>query len=239
MEKYILNDPKYLHTKSKMNYGVSVDCVVFGFDENELKVLLIRCDLTPYQHLFSLVGELVEAGENLDEAANRILLKQTSLNNIYLKQVKTFGSVNRHPFGRVFSVAYFSLVKVSDYKLTNGSKANEAHWHEISKIGTLAFDHNTILQTCLEALRKKVREEPVGFELLPEVFTISQLQNLYERILGIELDKRNFRKKIMKMKILIDHDEIQSNVSHRPAKYYSFDKVRYEKLKKEGLIFEL
>jgi len=239
MEKNVQNDPKYLHTKSKMNYGVSVDCVVFGFDENDLKVLLIRCDLIPFKHLFSLVGELVEADENLEDAANRILCNQTSLNNIFLRQVKTFGTVDRHPYGRVFSVAYFSLVKVSDYKLTNGKKPNEAHWHEISKIGTLAFDHNIILQTCLEALRNQVREEPVGFELLPEVFTISQLQNLYERILGIELDKRNFRKKIMKMKILIEHDESQSNVSHRPAKYYSFDKVRYEKLKKEGLIFEL
>ncbi len=239
MEKNVLNDPKYAHTKSKMNYGVSVDCVVFGFDENDLKVLLIRCDLLPYQHLFSLVGELVEDNENLDQAASRILCKQTSLNNIYLRQVKTFGAVDRHPYGRVFSVAYFSLVKVSDYKLTNGNKPNEAHWHEISKIGSLAFDHNNILQTCLEALRKQVREEPVGFELLPEVFTISQLQNLYERILGIELDKRNFRKKIMKMKILLEHDESQANVSHRPAKYYYFDKVRYEKLMKEGLIFEL
>lgn len=239
MDRTKLIEQKHLAAKQHMKFGVSVDCVIFGFDENELKVLLIRCDMDPYFGQWSLVGELVEMDETLDEAANRILYKQTGLSNVFLEQVKTFGNPDRHPFGRVVSVAYYSLLKTEDYKLNALSKDNEAHWHDITEIEDLAFDHNLILSTCLKELRRQVREEPVGFELLPEKFTLSQLQNLYERILGTELDKRNFRKKILKMKLIVDLDETQINVAHRPAKLFSFDRERYEQLTKSGLIFDL
>lgn len=230
---------KHLKAKQNMQFGVSVDCVIFGFDENELKVLLIRCDMEPYMGQWSLVGEMVNLNETLEQAANRILFNQTGLTNVFLQQVKTFGILDRHPYGRVVSVAYNSLLKIEDFKLNSNSKQNEAHWHDLSRLDELAFDHNEILNTCLTKLRKQVREEPIGFELLPEKFTLSQLQNLYERILGVELDKRNFRKKILKMKLIVDLQEYQTNVAHRPAKLFSFDKHRYEQLKNSGLIFDL
>lgn len=230
---------KHLLAKEKMHFGLSVDCVIFGFDKNALKVLLIRCDMEPFVGMWSLVGELVDENETLDEAASRILHNQTGLSDVFLEQVFTFGRIDRHPTGRVVSVAYYSLVKIEDFKHLAGPEYNEAHWHDIDQIDELAFDHNEILTTCLEKLRRQVREEPVGFELLPEKFTLSELQNLYERILGVELDKRNFRKKILKMKLISDLDEYQTNVPHRPAKLFSFNQERYEQLLKKGLIFDL
>lgn len=228
--------------------AISVDCVIFGFDENELKVLLMRCNMEPYVGLWSLIGDMVHIDEGLNEAADRILQYRTGLENVYLDQVKTFGTINRHPLGRVISIAYYSLVKISDYKISTTSRYlekewqniyNEAHWHSIDDITDLAFDHNEILEESLKSLRKHVREEPVGFNLLPEKFTLSQLQNLYERILGVELDKRNFRKKILNMKLLKDINQTQQNVAHRPAKLYCFDEERYQQLKDKGLIFDL
>jgi len=239
MEKTDLIQLKHLEAKQKMKFGVSVDGVIFGFDENELKVLLIRCDMEPYVGQWSLVGEMVNLDETLEQAANRILFNQTGLKHVFLQQVKTFGILDRHPYGRVVSVAYNSLLKIEDFKLNSNSNENEAHWHDITTLENLAFDHMEILNTCLNKLRKQVREEPIGFELLPEKFTLSQLQNLYERILGVELDKRNFRKKILKMKLIVDLQEYQTNVAHRPAKLFSFDKERYEQLRKSGLIFDL
>lgn len=228
--------------------GISVDCVIFGFDDDELKVLLMRCNMEPYIGQWSLIGDMVHIDEGLEEAAVRILKYRTGLENVFLEQVKTFGNIKRHPLGRVISIAYYSLVKISDYKVSTTSQYNEeewrniyneAHWHSISDISDLAFDHNKILEESLNSLRKHVREEPVGFNLLPEKFTLSQLQNLYERILGVELDKRNFRKKILNMKLLKDINESQQNVAHRPAKLYSFDEDRYQLLKEKGLIFDL
>lgn len=228
--------------------AISVDCVIFGFDENELKVLLMRCNMSPHEGKWSLIGDMVGLNEGIDDAANRILHFRTGLENVFLEQFKTFGTLKRHPLGRVISVAYYSLLKISDYKVSTTSKYNEekwkniyneAHWHSIQDIEGLAFDHNQILEVSLKALRHHVREEPVGFNLLPEKFTLSQLQNLYERILDIELDKRNFRKKIFNMKLLIDINESQQKVSHRPAKLYSFDEERYKELKKKGFVFDL
>jgi 8-oxo-dGTP diphosphatase len=239
MGKTELINKKHIEARQKMQFGVSVDCVIFGFDENELKVLLIRCDMEPYVGMWSLVGEMVDQIETLDEAASRILYNQTGLSNVFLQQVHTFSKIDRHPTGRVVSVAYYSLVKIDDFILNPDNGNNEAHWHDLNEINHLAFDHRDILDTCLSKLRRQVREEPVGFELLPEKFTLSQLQNLYERILGIDLDKRNFRKKILKMKLITDLDEYQTNVPHRPAKLFSFNQERYEQLSDNGLIFDL
>ncbi len=217
----------------------SVDNIIFGFDEGDLKVLLIKRGQEPYQDMWALPGDLVYPNEDLESSAERVLRELTGLRDVYLEQVKTFGKVDRHPVGRVITVAYFSLIKISNYTLTPKSFANKAKWHAISQVGDLAFDHNSILTTCYNTLKRRVRQQPIGFELLPPKFTLTELQYLYESILETELDKRNFRKKILSMNLLIDLNEAQEGVAHRPAKLYSFDRERYEKFVAEGYNFEL
>ncbi len=225
--------------ESYFNFALSVDCVIFGFDNNELKVLLIRSKMDPFVGKWSVIGDMITVEEDLDIAAQRILNYRTGMKNVFLKQAKTFGSPYRHPLGRVVTIAYYALIKIEDFQLQTEEIQNEAHWHKLSEVPSLAFDHNSILDFSLKILRKQVREKPIGFELLPEKFTLGQLQILYESILGQDIDKRNFRKKILKMKILIDHEELQQNVAHRPAKLFSFDRERYLELKKKGWVFDL
>ncbi|MEO1261857.1 MAG: NUDIX domain-containing protein [Bacteroidota bacterium] len=219
----------------------SVDNIIFGFDEGDLKVLLIKRGADPFKGQWALPGDLVYPNENLETAANRVLFELTGLQKVYLEQVYTFGAVDRHPLGRVITIAYFSLVKISDFVITPSSFAQKAKWHTVEKaqVETLAFDHNDILNTCFNTLKTRVRFRPVGFELLPPKFTLTELQHLYEAILRTKLDKRNFRKKILSMHLLIDLNEMQEGVPHRPAKLYSFDKERYFKFEAEGFSFEL
>jgi len=217
----------------------TVDNVIFGFDEGDLKVLLIKRGEEPYEGHWALPGYFVYPNEDLDSAAQRVLKELTGLQNVYLEQVKTFGAVHRHPFGRVITVAYFSLVKINRYTLQPASIALKAKWHSIADIKSLAFDHAEILKACFERLKWVVRTRPVGFELLPPKFTLTELQHLYEAILETDLDKRNFRKKILSMDLLIDLDELQEGVAHRPAKLYQFDREKYEKFRDEGFSFEL
>ncbi len=218
----------------------SVDSVIFGFDESDLKILLIKRGTTPFLGKWALPGDLVYPNEDLDTAANRVLEELTGLKNVYLEQVHTFGAVDRHPLGRIITVAYYTLVKISDYNLHASSFAKKAKWHSISEVKDLAFDHYEILQACFKRLKRKVRSEPIGFELLPKKFTLTQLQKLYESILEVEQDKRNFRKKILAMNVLIDLKEVQEGVAHRPAKLYSFDEERYYQLVDDGALnFEM
>lgn len=219
----------------------SVDNVIFGFDEGDLKVLLIKRGADPYKGLWALPGDLVYPNEGLETAAKRVLQELTGLQNVYLEQVHTFGVVDRHPLGRVITIAYYSLVKISDFTITPSSFAQKAKWHSVAKAQQtqLAFDHNDILNTCFNSLKNKVRIRPVGFELLPPKFTLTELQHLYEAVLRTKLDKRNFRKKILSMNLLIDMDEMQEGVPHRPAKLYMFDKDKYRKFEAEGFNFEL
>jgi len=217
----------------------TVDNVIFGFDEGDLKVLLIKRGEEPYMGKWALPGYFVYPSEDLNAAAIRVLEELTGLRNVYLEQVRTFGKVNRHPFGRVITIAYFSLVKISNYTIQPASIALKAKWHSISDVLDLAFDHQEILQACFEQLKSSVKSRPVGFELLPKNFTLTQLQHLYEAILETELDKRNFRKKILSMDLLVDLEVTQEGVAHRPAKLYQFDKERYEAFLKEGFSFEL
>ena len=161
----------------------SVDCVVFGFDDAELKVLLIERGADPFMGYHALPGDLVYPQEDLDEAATRVLRELTGLENVYLNQVRTFGGVNRHPLGRVITIAYFSLLKVSDYKLGASSWAKDARWFPVEALPQLAFDHQDILTACKTRLQEKVRRQPIGFELLPRKFTLRQLQSLYECLL--------------------------------------------------------
>lgn len=219
----------------------SVDNVIFGFDESDLKVLLIKRGTSPFKGSWALPGDLVYPNEDLESSANRVLEELTGLTKVYLEQVHTFGEVDRHPLGRVITIAYFSLVKISDYVVTPASFAQKAKWHSVvnAQKMQLAFDHNKILDTCFNALNQRVKIRPVGFELLPPKFTLTQLQHLYEAVLRSKLDKRNFRKKILSMNLLIDLEELQEGVPHRPAKLYQFDKEKYRQFESEGFSFEV
>lgn len=219
----------------------SVDNVIFGFDGGELKVLLIQRGQAPFKDKWALPGDLVYPNEDLDTAAERVLEQLTGLRGVYLEQVKTFGAVNRHPLGRVITVAYISLIKISNYTVTPASFAQSARWHKLDDVGELAFDHNEILESCLRRLKRKVRTAPIGFELLPPKFTLTELQQLYDSILNLpkKLDKRNFRKKILSMNLLVECREMQEGVAHRPAKLYQFDREKYLKFVNEGFIFDI
>ena len=231
-ENDIMKPVKTLHTiqsevQSTNRIALSVDCVIFGFDENKLKVMLIRSDLKKYHGRWSLLGDLVGPSEDLDAAAYRILKQRTGLDDVYLEQVHTFGSVSRHPAGRVVTVAYCSLINVQHHKLR--ILENELHWHDVKNVTDLAFDHQDIFDTCYKRLQKRVQEHPLGFSLLPKKFSLRELQNLYEAILNVKLDRRNFRKKFFSMNLLEDTGEFESDVPHRPGKLYKFNYEKYQK----------
>lgn len=242
----------------KLNPHVSVDCVIFGFDFNKLNVLLIeRKDGVLLNNQFesnglaqaewALPGDHIREDENLDQSATRVLRELTNLDNIYLEQFHAFGGPNRatendrrwmrsirkDPNARVITVAYFSLVRIDQYHPSAASFAKDAAWFPIDEIPPLAFDHNKIVKKALSALRLQLKLEPIGFELLPPKFTLSQLRKLYEIILGAELEKRNFRRKILKNDFLIQLEEKQKGVPHKAARLYRFDKERYEAKKEK------
>ncbi len=223
--------------------GITVDNVIFGFDDEQLKVLLIKRGEEPYINNWALPGYFVKDDEDIADAAKRVLKELTNLQNVYLEQVETFGDVHRHPSGRVITVAYYSLIKIQSYEsqLQVGSIAQTARWFSLSEIEDLAFDHQKILDSCVKRLKLRVQSRPIGFELLPPKFTLSQLQHLYETIMETSLDKRNFRKRLLAMNLLIDLDELQEGVAHRPAKLYQFDSQRYKELvaQGKGYIFDL
>lgn len=219
--------------------ALTVDCVVFGFDEGELKVLLIRRGLAPLKGRWALPGGFVRVEETLDAAARRELAEETGLTNVFLEQLYTFGAVDRDPRERVVSVAYYALVKSAEHRAAAATDASDAGWFPVAKPPALAFDHAEILSTALARLRGKVRYEPIGFELLPPKFTLSQLQHLYEAVLQAELDKRNFRKRILGMGLLVALKEQARAGAHRPAQLFRFDARKYAALKKRGFHFEL
>jgi 8-oxo-dGTP diphosphatase len=219
--------------------ALTVDCVVFGFDETELKVLLIQRGVAPFKGKWALPGGFVRVDETIDEAARWELAEETGLTNVFLEQLYTFGAVKRDPRERVVSVAHYALVNLVEHPATGATDATDAAWFPVAKPPALAFDHSNILETALERLRGKVRYEPIGFELLPEKFTLSQLQHLYEAVLHTELDKRNFRKKILSMGLLLSLKERVRTGAHRPAQLFRFDTRKYAALKKRGFNFEL
>lgn len=227
------------HTYEYPRAALTVDCVVFGFDETELKVLLIQRALEPFKGRWALPGGFVRVEETVDDAARRELVEETGLKNVFLEQLYTFGTVNRDPRERVVSVAHYALVKLSDHRAKAATDAANAEWFPVSKVPALAFDHADILAAALARLKGKVRYEPIGFELLPPKFTLSQLQHLYEAVLATDLDKRNFRKKVLGFGLLIPLKQTQMTGRHRPAQLFSFDAEKYEKLKKRGFNFEL
>jgi len=216
--------------QSFKSIALSVDCVIFGFEKNKLKVLLIRSDMKKFLGKWSLLGDLVDPKEELDVAAIRVLKERTGLDNVFLEQVKTFGSLNRHPAGRVISVAYYALINIQNHKLK--ILDNELHWHDVNDITELAFDHIQILNASYEQLQRRVQEHPLAFSLLPKKFSLRDLQNVYEAILNIKLDRRNFRKKFFAMNFLVDIKEMEKNVPHRPGQLYNFNYTKYQKRKK-------
>lgn len=219
--------------------ALTVDCVVFGLDDKELKVMLIQRALAPFEGKWALPGGFVRTDETLDEAAQRELEEETGLRNVFLEQLYTFGAITRDPRERVVSVAYYALVNLRDHPVQASSDARDAGWFGVHDVPSLAFDHADILHMALDRLRGKLRYQPVGFELLPKKFTLSELQHLYELVLERDLDKRNFRKRVLAMDLLIETDEVQQDVSHRAARLYRFDERKYRRLAKAGFNFEL
>jgi 8-oxo-dGTP diphosphatase len=209
------------------NIAVSVDCVIFGYDEKELKVLLIKSDLEEFSGLNSLLGDLVRPDEDIETASYRILKDRTGMDDVFLEQVGAFGSLDRHPSGRVITIAYYSLIDIQHHKLQLNN--NELDWYPVNEIRKLAFDHKLILDSCLKRLQEQVMDQPIVFNLLPEKFSLRQLQELYQAILGVDLDRRNFRKKIAIKDWLQDLHEMENDVPHRPGKLY---KLRSEFRKK-------
>ena len=226
------------HTYEYPRPALTVDCVVFGQDEEDLKVLLIQRGVEPYAGRWALPGGFVRMDEALDAAARRELEEEAGIRPVHLEQLYTFGEPGRDPRGRVITVAYFALVKLSDHQLHAATDAREAAWFSVWDTPKLAFDHADILATALQRLKGKVRYQPIGFELLPPKFTLTQLQRLYEIILERPLDKRNFRKKILAMDLLEELDEVEQDVSHRAARLYRFDHKKYKQLEKAGFNFE-
>ena len=221
------------------NFGLSVDCVVFGYVQEEIKVLLVQRDAEPYKGSWALPGDLVPMTEDLADSAANVLQKLTGLQDIFMEQFFTFGTVERHPVGRVATVGYYSLVKSDNYHPVASSWVKETKWFSIKDLPELAFDHTRIINKAINTLKRRVRYRPVGFELLPNKFTLLELQALYEALLDFKFDKPNFRKKILSMDLLVQLDEVEQNVSHRPAKLFQFDETRYTQLRKEGFAFDI
>jgi 8-oxo-dGTP diphosphatase len=219
---------------------LAVDCIIFGYDitEKELKLLLIKRSFEPSKGQWSLSGGFVEDGEGLDEAANRVLCSLTGFSDLYMEQLYTYGEIDRDPGDRVISTVYFSLIGLHEIDNEIREK-NGAHWRSISNLPDLIFDHRKMVDRALKELVEKVKVHPVGFELLPEKFTLVQLQNLYEAIYQKSIDKRNFRKKILSMNLLEKQDDKERETSKKGAWYYRFKKEKYEEFTRNGFLFNL
>lgn len=244
--------------------SVSVDCVIFGFDKSGLRVLLNQIDKEVLKRLlpeqassdqikliyekhpvltsdmyWNLFGGHVPEEEDLDNFAKKLLFQVTGLNNVYLQQINAFGSLDRVPYTRVITIGYYALINPEYYDMKKSQLAKSLQWFNLNELPALCFDHDKIIAQALNKLRQEVMYHPIGFHLLPEKFTLTEIQSLYEVILNKKMDTRNFRKKLAKMKLLIDSGEKQQNVAHRAAKLYQFDIKVYEKLKMEGLNFRI
>ncbi|WP_165734879.1 NUDIX domain-containing protein [Pseudoalteromonas sp. C8] len=218
--------------------NLTVDNIVFAIHEGKLKVLLVKYNRGLATSQWGLIGHWVRKNENLDSAALRVVKSTTGVENLYLDQLGAFGNVDRYPARRIITIVYYSLVRFEETNLVSGDNALECEWFDVNSVPALMFDHADILKSGLNYLRYKVRHEPIGFSLLPEKFTLLELQGIYESILNKSLDKPNFRRKFQKMNLLINCKEKQTNVAHRAATLYRFDINVYEKLREFGFTFE-
>ncbi len=260
MEYYICNKRQF----TMILNSVSVDCVIFGFDKSGLRVLLNQIDkdvlrrTLPAQAsseqirqlyekhpvflndiVWSLFGGHVPEAQDLDEFAKELLFQATGLNDVFLQQIRAFGSLQRVPYTRVITVGYYSLINPDYYHLKQSNLAKSLQWFNLNELPVLCFDHEQIIQEALIKLRQEVMYHPVGFHLLPDKFRLTEIQSVYEVILNKKMDTRNFRKKLAKMNLLVDSGEKQQKVAHRAAKLYQFDIQVYQKLKEEGLNFRI
>lgn len=215
---------------------LAVDCIVFGFDEEGLKVLLIRRDFEPELGQLSLMGGFVQRSEDIDTAAHRIVEKLTGISDIYLEQLQCFGQTDRDPAGRVVSIAYFALINIQDYNTDLGTTHN-ARWYPAQDVPKLIFDHNQMVEMAKKRLRYKASTKPIGFALLPNKFTIPQLQKLYTAIFETQMDSGNFSRRIHSLGILKRLNEKQKGHSKKGAFYYIFDEDKYRKLEDSGYSF--
>ena len=219
--------------------ALAVDCVVFGLDEDDLKVLLIRRGMDPFLGRWALPGGFVHMDETVEEAARRELREEAGIDRAVLEQLHVFSSLDRDPRERVVTVAHYALVKLSEHSVRAATDAREAAWFGVDDLPSLAFDHAAIVDLAMDKLRTKVKQTPIGIELLPKKFTLTQLQRVYEKVLDRELDKRNFRKKVLATGLLIETDEVEQDVAHRAARLFRFDEKAYRKLEKDGFVFDL
>ncbi len=219
-------------------FHVAVDSIIFGFDQGELKLLIHKRQFEPAKGEWSLFGGFVEQGESLDAAANRILFELTGLDKIYMEELQSYGEVDRDPAGRVISVAYYALIPAKEFNEASNSKYG-ATWVSLKDLPPLIMDHGVMVEKGIRRLKRRAASQPIGFELLPREFTMPQLQALYEAIYQAELDKRNFRKKIMAMDVLIKLDQKDKSSSRKGAFQYRFDQKKYDKLVEGGYNFTI
>ncbi len=232
-------DREVTYTYKYPRPAVTVDCVLFGFDKGEIKVLLTKRGIEPFLGKWAFPGGFIQEQETADGCARRKLAEEAGLKEIFLEQLYTFSGVERDPRYRVISIAYYALVNSTDYVARAGADIADVQWFRLDEIEELAFDHKVILETAVERLKGKIRYEPIGFELLPREFTMPELHKLYETILQRSIDRGNFRKKMLSFGLLIDHSEKQMDRGATAAKIYSFDKEKYEALKQSGFYFEV
>ncbi len=230
---------KLNYYKSEDKVLLAVDCIIFGFDKKNLKILLIKRNIEPEKGKWSLIGGFLKKEENLDEAANRVLLTLTGLNDVYLEQLSAYSEIDRDPGQRTISVAYFALIDVDSHQF-EGPLLDTAQWFDLKDAPDLIFDHNEMVERAVARLRRRTKSLPIGFELLPDKFTMRQLQTLYESILDKKLDKRNFVNKINSLDVLVKLDEKDMTVARKGAYLYQFDKEKYDrKVAEEGFHFKI
>lgn len=216
--------------------AVTTDCVIFGYDGKDLKILLVERGIPPFKGMWALPGGYLQMEEDSIDGAKRELFEETGLKDAYIEQFRTFAAVDRDPRGRVITIAHLALVKISE--VHGGDDAARAQWFSLKDVPQLAFDHDMILREAMKHLRQKIHFEPVGFELLPEVFTMPQLQNLYESILEVHFDRRNFAAKMLHIGILEPTGDRPAGASNRIPVTYRFDKEKYDLLKSKGFRLE-
>lgn len=222
MSNYYSSNPKFY---------VGIDCIIFGFNEGELHLLLLKRNFEPAMGNWSLMGGFVQENESVDDAAKRVLAELTGLDDVYMEQVGSFGAIDRDPGERVISVAYYALVNINEYDKDLVQQHN-AFWVNINELPPLIFDHPSMVEKARTLMQQKASTEPIGFNLLPRLFTLSQLQSLYEAIYGESIDKRNFRKRIAEMDYIEKTDKIDKTGSKRGAALYQFNEKAYRKAPK-------
>lgn len=224
--------------RQKDKMYVATDCIIFGFDSGSLKLLLFRRRVAPLEGEWSLIGSFVKLDEDVSKAAERVLEETTGLKDVYMEELKVYGATDRDPGFRCISVAQYALIRLNDY---DGELVKEygAEWFDVNELPDLILDHAQMVRDALDKLKQKARLQPLGFELLPDKFTIPQLQSVYEAIFQKELDSRNFRKKVLSHNVIVKLDEKDKTTSKRGAYLYKFDRVRYKKLIEKGNDFEI